>query len=134
MKFQYTAHQACAYGSERPKWTVLAHNRVHFSKICKTRPGESSKHVHKAWGVIADGKSSHFATSEETAYPLPLAGAIAAAFAKSLIGITFHLQKFVLQREVNLRHPSYRQLCANINSCRCERPCRCTADNTSWHL
>ena len=25
VKFMYTAHQACAYGSSRPKWTVLAH-------------------------------------------------------------------------------------------------------------
>ena len=32
VKLQYTAHQACAYGSERPKWTVLAHNRKHLLK------------------------------------------------------------------------------------------------------
>lgn len=85
VKLQYTAHQACAYGSERPKWTVLAHNRVHFSKICRTCPGECSKHIHKPWGLVLGDQSSHFATSEETAYPLALAGAIAVAFAKSLM-------------------------------------------------
>ena len=41
--------------------------------------------MHKPWGVINTHDSSHFATSEETAYPLPLAGAIATAFAKSLM-------------------------------------------------
>ena len=85
VKLQYTAHQACAYGFERPKWTVLAHNRKHFAKICKTCPGESSTHIHKPWGLVSGETSSHFATSEETAYPLPLAGAIAKAFAESLM-------------------------------------------------
>ena len=85
VKLTYTAHQACAYGSERPKWTVLAHNRHHFCKICKSCPGVGKNHVHKPWGVINTQDSSHFATSEETAYPLPLAGAIATAFAKSLM-------------------------------------------------
>ena len=85
VKLTYTAHQACAYGSERPKWTVLAHNRHHFCKICKSCPGVGKNHVHKPWGVIDTHDSSHFATSEETAYPLPLAGAIATAFARSLM-------------------------------------------------
>ena len=85
VKLTYTAHQACAYGSERPKWTVLAHNRHHFCKICKSCPGVGKNHVHKPWRVINTQDSSHFATSEETAYPLPLAGAIATAFAKSLM-------------------------------------------------
>ena len=85
VKLTYTAHQACAYGSERPKWTVLAHNRHHFCKICKSCPGVGKNHVHKPWGVINTHDSSHFATSEETAYPLPLAGAIATAFARSLM-------------------------------------------------
>ena len=85
VKLTYTAHQACAYGSQRPKWTVLAHNRPHFCKICKTCPGIGKNHAHLPWGVIQDRTSSHFATSEETAYPLQLAGAIATAFAKSLM-------------------------------------------------
>ena len=41
--------------------------------------------MHKPWGLVAGVDASHFATSEETAYPLQLAGAIANAFAKSLM-------------------------------------------------
>ena len=66
---QYTAHQACAYGSERPKWTVVAHNRKQFAKLNRCCPGESKDHCHKPWGRT-DNHS--FATSEETAYPLRL--------------------------------------------------------------
>ena len=54
VKLTYTAHQACAYGSQRPKWTVLAHNRHHFCKICKTCPGIGKNHAHLPWGVIQD--------------------------------------------------------------------------------
>ena len=36
---QYTAHQACAYGSDRPKWTVVAHNRKQFMKLNRCCPG-----------------------------------------------------------------------------------------------
>ena len=79
---QYTAHQACAYGSERPKWTVVAHNRKQFTKINRCCPGESKDHCHKPWGRT-DNRS--FATSEETAYPLRLAGAIASAFGEALV-------------------------------------------------
>ena len=75
----YTAHQACAYGSDRPKWTVLAHNRSHFRAICKTCPGSS--HKHKPWGLLADGS---FATHAETSYPPELARAIANCFALAL--------------------------------------------------
>ena len=76
-KMMYTAHQACAYGSERPKWTVLAHSHKNFCKINHCCPGESSSHRHKPWGLNDDRT---FATSEETAYPLKLAGTIAATF------------------------------------------------------
>ena len=31
--FTFVAHQACAYGSERPKWTALAVNRPEFLQI-----------------------------------------------------------------------------------------------------
>ena len=79
---QYTAHQACAYGSERPKWAVVAHNRKQFTKLNRCCPGESKDHCHKPWGHT-DNHS--FATSEETAYPLRLAGAIASAFGEALV-------------------------------------------------
>ena len=80
----YVAHQACAYGSQRPKWTVLASNCDIFRKICKTCPGESSSHKHLPWGLIKDKQGARFATSEETAYPFPLAAEIAICFAEEL--------------------------------------------------
>ena len=77
----FTAHQACAYGSTRPKWTVLAHNCKTFERINKCCPGLSLKHKHDAWGLTAQG----FATSQETAYPLQLAYEIAHAFASEAV-------------------------------------------------
>ena len=81
----YTAHQACAYGGMRAKWTVLAWNHQAFSSICRTCPGESPQHQHKPWGLVHTSEGHHFSTSEETAYPKPLAHAIALVFAKILI-------------------------------------------------
>ena len=80
----YVAHQACAYGSSRPKWTVLAANHKVFRKICRTCPGESPNHKHLPWGVVRDQSGTRFATSEETAYPHPLAAEIALCFAEAL--------------------------------------------------
>ena len=77
----FTAHQACAYGSTRPKWTVLAHNCKTFERINKCCPGLSLNHKHEAWGLTAQG----FATSQETAYPLQLAYEIAHAFASEAV-------------------------------------------------
>ena len=65
---QYTAHQACAYGSDRPKWTVVGHNRKQFMKLNRCCPGESKEHRHKPWGRTGNNS---FATSEETAYSHP---------------------------------------------------------------
>ena len=79
--FTFVAHQACAYGSCRPKWTALAVNRPQFLKINNTCPGESSEHVHKPWGLVSKDK---FATAEETAYPPKLAHAIAQSFVQAL--------------------------------------------------
>ena len=31
--FKFTAHQACAYGSKRPKWIALAHTQSRFARI-----------------------------------------------------------------------------------------------------
>ena len=74
--FSFVAHQACAYGSERPKWTALAVNRPEFQSVNMTCPGLSKAHHHKPWGMVAPDK---FATAEETAYPPQLAQAIARA-------------------------------------------------------
>ena len=81
----YTTHQACAYGGCRPKFTTLAHNCREFAAINKLCPGESPFHVHKPWGIVHTAAGTHFSTSEETAYPLGLAAAIARAFAAALI-------------------------------------------------
>ena len=40
---QTQLHQACAYGSSRPKWTTLLFNHTAFSAISKVCPGESTK-------------------------------------------------------------------------------------------
>lgn len=72
---KFTAHQACAYGGHRPKWTALLHNNDGFLDICKTCPGESQQHVHKPWGYDVD--KQQLSPKEEAAYPLPLAHAIA---------------------------------------------------------
>ena len=83
---RYTAHQACAYGSERPKWTVLAHNTQSLLALCRLCPGTSSTHKHKPWGVVEKlNNTKQFSTAEETAYPLPLAYAIAFGIAQELM-------------------------------------------------
>jgi hypothetical protein len=102
---QYSAHQACAYGGERPKWTVLAWNHPAFSSLSLCCPGESEVHKHKPWGLVHSGSGFHFSTSEETAYPKGLAHAIARVFASIL---TVHgwkppLEQMQEQPDVSLR-------------------------------
>ena len=79
--FSFVAHQACAYGSERPKWTALAVNREAFHHLNQTCPGVSEEHHHKPWGLVSPER---FATAEETAYPPKLAKAMADAFTLAL--------------------------------------------------
>ena len=83
---QFTAHQACAYGSDRPKWTVLAHNTSTLAGVCKTCPGVGKTHKHKPWGVAVDVDDKRkFSTAEEAAYPPLLAYTMAYAIAQQLI-------------------------------------------------
>ena len=70
----FTIHQACAYGSERPKWTALAHNTSTLKNLNLTCPGVSNNHKHRPWGLV---NSQTFSTAEETAYPMKLAFHIA---------------------------------------------------------
>ena len=42
VQMHYTAHQACAYGGERPKWTVLARNHPAFASINRCCPGRET--------------------------------------------------------------------------------------------
>ena len=82
--FRFTAHQACAYGGRRPKWTALAHTHEIFSRINKCCPGECSSHKHEPWGFTFKNNTRVFATSEEAAYPMELASEIALAFRGAL--------------------------------------------------
>ena len=87
-KLHYTAHQACAYGSDRPKWTVLAHNTKSLFSLCKICPGISKTHTHKPWGMVRSHDQpdkQKFSTSEETAYPPLLAYTIAFCIAQELL-------------------------------------------------
>ena len=81
--FSFTAHQACAYGGDRPKWTALAHTHDAFKRINLCCPGEGPFHKHKPWGLLK-GAKNNFATSEETAYPMKLANQIALSFREVL--------------------------------------------------
>ena len=70
-------HQACGYGSQRPKWTRMTATFPQVSTINKTC---DQTHVHAPWGVsFVDGKRV-FATALEVHYPLKLCKAICQAF------------------------------------------------------
>ena len=75
-------HQACAYGSLRPKWTRLAANFEQVHAISQTCPKD---HVHEPWGKVDKGNKKVFATALEVHYPKGLCEAIAAAFEIKLI-------------------------------------------------
>ena len=70
-------HQACAYGSDRPKWTRLVASFPEVKSISATCPGN---HKHAAWGRIDLGNKRVFATSLEVHYPTQLCEAISQAF------------------------------------------------------
>ena len=103
--FSYVAHQACAYGGSRPKWTVLASNHKCFHSISLGCPGESAWHSHKPWGLVRTEEGFHFSASEETAYPRGLARSIARVFADILMqhGWIPPLEQFQVCSEANLR-------------------------------
>lgn len=75
-------HQACAYGSTRPKWTKLVANFQEITTVNKTCPGN---HFHEPWGQQRKGNRRVFATSLEVHYPSGLCDAIAAAFATAFL-------------------------------------------------
>ena len=80
LPFKFADHQACAYGSQRPKWTRLQFNHDAFLVICRVCPGECATHKHLPWGLSTTPGRKGFATSEETAYPFGLAAEIAQCF------------------------------------------------------
>ena len=70
-------HQACAYGSDRPKWTRLVASFPEVQSISAVCPGN---HKHAAWGRVSIGNKRVLATSLEVHYPTQLCDAIAHAF------------------------------------------------------
>lgn len=70
-------HQACAYGSCRPKWTRLIAN---FEQVQTINLVCDMKHKHEEWGVVSKGAKRVFATSLEVHYPSKLCEAIVHAF------------------------------------------------------
>ena len=75
-------HQACAYGSTRPKWTKLVANFSEITTVNQVCPGN---HFHEPWGKQLRGSRRVFATSLEVHYPTALCDAIAAAFATAFM-------------------------------------------------
>ena len=70
-------HQACGYGSQRPKWTRMTATFPQVATINKTC---DQQHQHAPWGVqIINGKKV-FATALEVHYPPKLCQAICQAF------------------------------------------------------
>ena len=65
---------------------MFAFNAVEFLAISAKCPGQNSRHKHAQWGLSQ--RSSGFATSEETAYPMGLAKLIAVIFLRLLIQCT----------------------------------------------
>ena len=74
-------HQACAYGSKRPKWTKLVANFSDIEQIDKTCPGD---HQHEPWGIQLQGPKRIFATALEVHYPTQLCDALAETIALAL--------------------------------------------------
>lgn len=71
------SHQACGFGSSRPKWTTLCANFESVHSVNKVCPGN---HKHAAWGLVRSGSKRRFATALEVHYPQALCEAIVAAF------------------------------------------------------
>lgn len=74
-------HQACAYGSLRPKWTKLSGNFPEIAEIDQTCPGN---HRHAPWGMQQINGQRVFATALEVHYPSQLCDAIANTVAMAL--------------------------------------------------
>ena len=81
-KFFFQDHQACAYGSSRPKWTRLAANFAQVHSISQVCPQD---HFHESWGLVKKGNKRVFATALEVHYPKGLCEAIASAFELKLL-------------------------------------------------
>ena len=93
VKCMSTEMHHCMFGSSRRKLTRFVHNIQafrHLHQMC------DNQHEHEPWGQKPDGS---WATSEETAYPWPLARAIATQVIFQLqdTGTVCHLPSFAEQ-------------------------------------
>ena len=70
----FQAHVACAYGSKRPKRTMLASNVPEVEMLCHGCPGN---HLHLKWGQVTVNGRKIFATATEKHYPSPLCAYVA---------------------------------------------------------
>lgn len=70
----FQSHVACAYGSMRPKRTMLASNVEEVNMICHKCPGN---HRHLKWGQVTINGRKVFATSTEKHYPSGLCAFVA---------------------------------------------------------
>ena len=70
----FQAHAACAYGSRRPKRTMIASNIPEVEMLCHGCPGN---HQHLKWGQITVNGRKVFATSTEKHYPAGLCAYVA---------------------------------------------------------
>ena len=91
--YESTGMHHCMYGSSRRKLTRLIHNIPSFRQLCQMC---DNSHEHEPWGQKPDGS---WATSEVTAYPWPLARAIATQVVLQLQdqGVVCHLPSFAEQ-------------------------------------
>ena len=71
----------CCYGGQRAKLTQLHHSVPELCNLSLTCPGESQTHVHLPWGR----SGNTWATSEETAYPIPLCQVWASLICRQLV-------------------------------------------------
>ena len=70
----FQAHVACAYGSRRPKRTMVASNIPEVEMLCHGCPGN---HTHLKWGQVTVKGKKVFATSTEKHYPSGLCAYVA---------------------------------------------------------
>ena len=70
----FQSHVACAYGSRRPKKTMLVSNIPEVEMVCHPCPGN---HQHLKWGQVTINNKQVFATSTEKHYPAGLCAYIA---------------------------------------------------------
>ena len=102
----------CMYGSSRRKLTRLIHNIPSFRQL---RQMCDNSHEHEPWGQKPDGS---WATSEETAYPWPLARAIEAQVVLQLQeqGLVCHLPSFA-EQECTLQAMRAATTFSHVNTC-----------------